>query len=79
MKKIRAIKWIVISLVTIILLIAFAGIYKFNYLASKEGYDCDGNKVKIPASTIISDSNINKRSSAPEHEDVGDSMGQPDS
>jgi hypothetical protein len=23
-----------------------AGMYKFNYLASQEGYDCDGNKIE---------------------------------
>ena len=29
----------------IVVLVAIAGIYKFNYLASKEGYDADGNKI----------------------------------
>ncbi len=42
MKKI--IKWIIISLITIILLIILAGMYKFNYLANQEGYNVDGNK-----------------------------------
>jgi len=53
----RVIKWIIISSVTIIIFTAFAGMYKFNYLSSKEGYDCDGNKIKTPASVTISDEN----------------------
>ena len=44
MKKIT--KWTIISVVTIILIVALAGIYKFNYLANKEGYNPDGNKIK---------------------------------
>ena len=39
-------KWTVITLVSIIILIAFSGMYKFNYLASQEGYDVDGNKIQ---------------------------------
>lgn len=27
--------------------VALAGMYKFNYLASKDGYDADGNKIKV--------------------------------
>ena len=42
----KIIKWIIISLLTMFILIIFAGIYKFNYLASLEGYDCDGNKIE---------------------------------
>ena len=44
MKKI--IKWLLISIVLLLVIIALAGMYKFNYLASQEGYDCDGNKIK---------------------------------
>jgi uncharacterized protein YpmB len=47
MKKI--LKWIVITLVTIVTIVILAGMYKFNYLASQEGYDCDGNKITTPA------------------------------
>lgn len=28
-------------------LIILAGMYKFNYLANKEGYDVDGNRIKM--------------------------------
>ena len=57
MKKsiIRAIKWIIIILITFIILVAFAGMYKFNYLSSKEGYDCDGNKIKTPSTINVPD------------------------
>ena len=44
MKKI--IKWIAITLLTMLVLVILAGMYKFNYLASQEGYDCDGNKIE---------------------------------
>ena len=44
MKKI--IKWLTIILLTVLGLVLLAGMYKFNYLASKEGYDCDGNKIE---------------------------------
>ena len=43
MKKV--LKWIVIALVAIVTIIILAGMYKFNYLGSQEGYDCDGNKI----------------------------------
>ena len=46
MKKI--LKWIVIGLIVAVILVLLAGIYKFNYLASQEGYDCDGNKITTP-------------------------------
>ena len=42
----KTIKYIVISLLVIITLIALAGMYKFNYLSGLEGYDCDGNKIR---------------------------------
>ncbi len=43
----RIVKRILLSLALIIILIALAGIYKFNYLANKEGYDIDGNKIEF--------------------------------
>ena len=46
------IKRIAVSLLTIIIFVALLGMYKFNYLASKEGYDCDGNKIKTPSKVI---------------------------
>jgi anionic cell wall polymer biosynthesis LytR-Cps2A-Psr (LCP) family protein len=42
----KTLKWIAIILLTVLMLVILAGIYKFNYLASKEGYDCDGNKIE---------------------------------
>ena len=42
----NAIKWLLITVVTIIILVIIAGIYKFNYLANQLGYDCDGNKIE---------------------------------
>ena len=44
----KAIKWILIILPIILILLILAGMYKFNYLASKNGYDCDGNKIETP-------------------------------
>ncbi|MCK5906396.1 MAG: hypothetical protein KAG37_02335 [Flavobacteriales bacterium] len=44
MKKI--LKWIGISLAIIIVIVILAGMYKFNYLANQDGYDCDGNKIE---------------------------------
>ena len=41
----KTIKYIVITLLVIITVIALAGMYKFNYLSGLEGYDCDGNKI----------------------------------
>ena len=35
------------SLAGLLLLVALAGMYKFNYLADQEGYDVDGNKIEI--------------------------------
>jgi len=48
----KTLKWVIISLVTIVTIVILAGIYKFNYLASQEGYDCDGNKITTPAKNI---------------------------
>ena len=45
----KTLKWITIILLTILVLVMLAGMYKFNYLASQEGYDCDGNKITTPA------------------------------
>jgi len=39
-------KGIIIGVVVIIVLIAIAGMYKFNYLANQSGYDVDGNKIE---------------------------------
>ncbi len=44
MKKIM--KWIMITLLAAFVLVALAGMYKFNWLASQEGFDCDGNKIE---------------------------------
>ncbi len=39
-------KGIVIGVVVIIVLIAIAGMYKFNYLTNQSGYNVDGNKIE---------------------------------
>ena len=44
----KTIKWIAITVLTVLVLVMLAGMYKFNYLASQEGYDCDGNKIEQP-------------------------------
>jgi hypothetical protein len=41
------IKKIIITFIVIFIAIIVAGSYKFNYLASLEGYDVDGNKIRI--------------------------------
>ncbi len=41
----KKIKVIIAALVAIILLVVVAGIYKFDYLSGKTGYDVDGNKI----------------------------------
>jgi len=50
MKKL--LKRIAIGLITITVVVVLLGMYKFNYLASKEGYDCDGNKITAPERAI---------------------------
>ena len=42
----KTIKWILISLILIMLMVIIAGMYKFNYLANQPGYDVDGNKIE---------------------------------
>jgi hypothetical protein len=44
----KLLKRIAIGLITITVVVVLLGMYKFNYLASKEGYDCDGNKITTP-------------------------------
>jgi cell division protein YceG involved in septum cleavage len=39
---------IAIFIVAIFVVIALLGMYKFNYLSSKDGYDVDGNKIMMP-------------------------------
>lgn len=43
----KAFKITLAVIITIIILIALAGMYKFNYLANQPGYDVDGNKIEI--------------------------------
>ena len=45
MKKILLI--ILAAIIGVVVLIALAGMYKFNYLANQPGYDVDGNKIEI--------------------------------
>ncbi len=44
----KTFKWLVIAFLTIVTIVVLAGMYKFNYLASQEGYNCDGNKIITP-------------------------------
>ncbi len=44
----KVLKWLIVALLVILTLIILSGIYKFNYLASKKGYDIDGNKIIVP-------------------------------
>lgn len=39
----KILKWSLIGVVSVIVLVIFVGMYKFNYLAGKDGYDVDGN------------------------------------
>ena len=48
----KTIKWIFISIAVIVIIGILAGMYKFDYLASKEGYDCDGNKIKTDSQRV---------------------------
>ena len=49
----KIIKWGVIGVASIVLIIIFAGMYKFNYLASQTGYDVDGNKIEYTNSSEV--------------------------
>jgi hypothetical protein len=56
MKNIQKILlWLVAGITLSVVLIALAGMYKFNYLAGKEGYDVDGNKIYQAQEEDISD------------------------
>lgn len=43
----KTIKIILIILWIIILAVIWTWMYKFNYLSTQDGYDVDGNKIKI--------------------------------
>ncbi|GEM_PF-2833133 len=43
--------------VVVVTVVALAGIYKFNYLASQAGYDADGNPIVEP---VVCDENLNR-------------------
>ncbi|MEA1891635.1 MAG: hypothetical protein U9N33_02875 [Campylobacterota bacterium] len=53
-KMIQILKCFIISFFITILIISLAGMYKFNYLANKEGYDADGNKIDVETLVPIS-------------------------
>jgi anionic cell wall polymer biosynthesis LytR-Cps2A-Psr (LCP) family protein len=54
----KTLKWLAIILLTILVLVILAGMYKFNYLASKEGYDCDGNKIEKSVNLSIKQNSL---------------------
>ena len=47
MKNNEKIKYVLVGGASIVVLVVLAGMYKFNYLASQEGYSVDGNKVMV--------------------------------
>jgi len=53
--KKKTLKWSLVFIFTIIIVI-LAGIYKFDYLASQEGYDVDGNKIDTSINTELNKS-----------------------
>ena len=53
----KTIKWIAITLLTVLVLVILSGMYKFNYLAAKDGYDCDGNKIEKIVDLSVSHNN----------------------
>ncbi|PID87646.1 hypothetical protein CSB07_00490 [Candidatus Gracilibacteria bacterium] len=56
-------KKILIILAIIIIAVAAAGIYKFNYLSNEPGYDVDGNKIKTEKTENTKSDNILKNTS----------------
>ena len=42
----KSIKRVIIGIASVILIVIIAGMYKFNYLANKPGYNVDGNKIE---------------------------------
>ncbi len=51
----KIVKWIAIVSIAGVTFVALAGMYKFNYLASLEGYDVDGNKITSQESDYFYD------------------------
>ncbi len=55
----------------VIIAIALAGMFKFNYLANQPGYDVDGNKAEVVENIDLCDENGNRYSSEQEALDAG--------
>jgi hypothetical protein len=54
----KYIKYVLAIIVLTLVVVALAGMYKFNYLTNKEGYNADGNKILVqPESEIIPNEN----------------------
>ncbi len=51
----QILKCFIISFFIIIVIISLAGMYKFNYLANKDGYNVDGNKIEMETLVLTSD------------------------
>ena len=43
----KIVKIIAIGVMGLIVIVALAGVYKFNYLSGQPGYDVDGNKLEV--------------------------------
>lgn len=43
----KIVKIIAIGVMVLIVIVALAGVYKFNYLAGRPGYDVEGNKLEV--------------------------------
>lgn len=42
----QILKYCILFIIILIFIIALLGMYKFNYLASNDDYDVDGNKIR---------------------------------
>lgn len=55
----KYLKLIIITFITAVILMALAGMYKFNYLSNQPDYDIDGNKISMHSSWDIDKDGIN--------------------
>jgi|GEM_PF-2460385 len=54
-KVVTVVSGVGVVAVLLLVVVALAGMYKFNYLASLEGYDADGNKIKTEEVVLTGD------------------------
>lgn len=70
-KPLKILLIIIASILVIILIIIMVGMYKFNYLANKDGYDMDGNKIETVEDLIICDEAGNEYINEQEAKEAG--------